>query len=102
MTVAAKLLPHAHGRALLGDTAYDADGFVRKIRRRGMKAVIACNPTRKRRRRRLDRQMYKLRYLVEVFFHNIKRCRAVATRYEKTARNYLAVLQVACAWCWLS
>ena len=42
------------------------------------------------------------RYLVEIFFHNLKRFRAIATRYEKTARNYLALVQVACAWLWLS
>jgi len=101
MTVADDLLPHALGKALLADTAYDADDFVREIRRAGMKPVIPCNPTRKHRRRRLDKKLYRYRYLVEVFFHQIKRCRAVATRYEKTARNYLAVLHLACAWCWL-
>lgn len=102
MTVASKLLLHAHGRALLGDSGYDSDDLVRQIRAKGMKVVIACNPTRKRKRRRLDRRLYRWRYLVECFFHTIKRCRAVATRYEKTARNYLAVLHVACAWCWLN
>ena len=38
---------------------------------------------------------------MEVFFHNLKRFRAIATRYEKTARNYLAITQIACAWLWL-
>ncbi|MGD0524763.1 MAG: IS5/IS1182 family transposase, partial [Polyangiaceae bacterium] len=33
--------------------------------------------------------------------HNLKRFRAVATRYEKTARNYLALVQLACARLWL-
>jgi len=101
MTAADDLLRHALGKALLADSAYDADDFVRKIRRAGMKPVIPCNPTRKRRRRRLDKKLYQYRYLVEVFFHQIKRFGAVATRYEKTARNYLAVLHLACAWCWL-
>jgi transposase len=40
--------------------------------------------------------------MVEVFFHHIKRFRAVATRYEKTARNYLALVQLVCAFVWLS
>jgi len=39
--------------------------------------------------------------LVEVFFHNLKRFRALATRYEKTARNYLALVHFACALLWL-
>jgi transposase len=34
-------------------------------------------------------------------FHNLKRFRAIATRYEKTARNYLALVQLACARLWL-
>ena len=34
--------------------------------------------------------------------HNLKRFRAIATRYEKTARNDLALVHVACAWLWLT
>jgi hypothetical protein len=64
MTVADDLLAHAQGRALIGDTAYDSDSFARQVRRRGMKVVICCNPTRKRGRRRLDRRLYRRRYLV--------------------------------------
>jgi len=102
MTVADELLAHAQGRAFIGDTGYDSDDLARKIRRRGMKVVICCNPTRKRGRRRLDRRLYRRRYRVEVFFHDIKRFRAVATRYDKTARNYLAMVQLACAWRWMN
>ncbi|NNB84184.1 transposase, partial [Corallococcus exiguus] len=35
-------------------------------------------------------------------FHRLKRFRAVATRYEKTATNYLAVLHLACMMLWLN
>jgi transposase len=45
--------------------------------------------------------LYAKRYLVECFFHNLKRFRAIATRFEKTARNFLALTQIACAWLWL-
>ena len=31
----------------------------------------------------------------------LKRFRAIATRFEKSARNFLALTQVACAWLWL-
>jgi len=41
------------------------------------------------------------RYRVEVFFHRLKRFRALATRYEKSARNYLALLHIACITLWL-
>lgn len=100
--MAEELLPHARGRAFIADTAYDADRIVKAVRAHGMKAVICNHPTRKYNRRRLDRRLYRERYLVEVFFHNLKRFRALATRYEKTAQNYLALVQLACAWLWLT
>ena len=102
MVAADELLAHAQGRAFLGDTGYDSDALARKIRRRGMKVVICCNPKRKRNRRRLDRDLYSKRYRVECLFHDLKRFRAVASRYDKTARNYLAMVELACAWRWLN
>jgi transposase len=99
--MAEELIAHARGRALIADTGYDADRIVAAVREHGMKPVIHCNPTRKV-KRRLDRKLYRIRYMVEVFFHHIKRFRAVATRYEKTARNYLALVQLVCAFVWLS
>jgi transposase len=100
MTKADELLAHAQGQALLGDGGYDSDRFVKQVRKRGMKAVIG-NCSGRKRRRRIDRLLYRRRYRVEVFFHNVKRFRAVATRYDKTARNYLGMVQVACACVWL-
>ena len=100
--MAEALLPHAQGRTLIGDTAYDADRIIAAIRAQGMKPVICNHPTRKYNRRRLDRALYRERYLVEVFFHNLKRFRAVATRYDKTATSYLALVHLACACLWLS
>jgi transposase len=66
-----------------------------------MRPVIHAHPERKN-KARLDRKLYRQRYAVELFFHNLKRFRAVATRYDKTARNYLAITQVACACLWLN
>jgi transposase len=101
MTAAEELLQHAQGRALIADTGYDADWFVGAARNKGMKVVICNHPTRKHNRRRLDRHLYRRRYLVEIFFHRLKRFRGIATRFDKSARNYLALVQVACAWLWL-
>lgn len=102
MCAANELIDHAQGRALLGDAGYDSDTLVRRIRHRGMKVVICCNPTRKRGRRHLDRRLYRRRYRIECLFHRLKRFRAIASRYDKTARNYLAMVELACAWSWLS
>ena len=101
MIAAVGLLDHARGQALIGDTGYDSDDFRREIRDREIKAVIHSKPERKR-ALPLDGNLYRKRYLVEVFFHHLKRFRAIATRYEKTARNYLAIVHVACAWLWLT
>ena len=98
--MAEELIAHARGRALIADTGYDADRIVDAVRARGMKPVIHCNPTRKR-KRRLDRTLYRVRYHVELFIHHIKRFRAVATRYDKTSRNYLALVELVCAFLWL-
>lgn len=101
MTVAAELLEHARGKAFIGDTGYDSNEFVESVRAKGMKPVIHSKPERKK-KHRLVRSLYRQRYVVEVFFHNLKRFRALATRYEKTARSYLAVLHLACALLWLN
>ena len=102
MKRAHELLAHAQGRVLLADTAYDANSLLAAARRRNMKVVIPNKPHRgQRTRRRLDRRLYRRRYLVEVFFHHLKRFRAIATRYDKTARNYLSLVQLACSWLWL-
>jgi len=100
MIAADELLAHARGKALIGDTGYDSNRFLRAVRDKGMRPVIHSKPER-RKKHRLARKLYRQRYLVEVFFHNLKRFRAIATRYEKTARNFLALVQIACAWLWL-
>ena len=57
---------------------------------------------RRSKKPRLDRKKYRKRYRVEVFFHDIKRFRAVATRFEKRARHYLSVVQLVSALLWLA
>jgi transposase len=101
MIAAPELLAHARGKALIGDTGYDSNEFLAAVRAKGMRPVIHSKPERKK-KHRLVRKLYEQRYLVEVFFHNLKRFRAVATRYEKSARNYLALVQLACVWLWLN
>lgn len=101
LVAAPELLTHARGRAFVGDTGYDSNEFMAAIRAHGMVPVVHSKPERKK-KHRLERKLYRRRYLVEVFFHNLKRFRAIATRYEKTARNYLSLVQLACAWLWLN
>jgi transposase len=101
MIAADDLLAHARGKALIGDTGYDSNRFRQAVRDRGMKPVINSKPERPR-KLPVVRKLYRKRFLVEVFFHNLKRFRAIATRYDKTSRNYLALLHLACAGLWLA
>ena len=101
MILADELLEHAHGKALIGDSGYDSNRFRKAIRKRKMRAVIGSKPERPRKLPK-SRALYRKRYLVECFFHNLKRFRAIATRFEKTARNFLALTQLACASLWLA
>jgi transposase len=100
MIRADELLANARGKALIGDTGYDSNRFRQAVRDRHMTPVIGSKPERPR-RLPLVRKLYDKRYLVEIFFHNLKRFRALATRYDKTARNYLALVHLACARLWL-
>jgi transposase len=65
-----------------------------------MKPVIPSHPTRAT-VHRLDRRLYRIRYRIECLFHRLKRCRRLATRYEKTGRNYLGFVHLACALAWI-
>jgi transposase len=52
--------------------------------------------------RDFDRDLYKARHLMENFFAKLKQFRAIATRYDKTARNFLAAIHLAAAAIWLN
>lgn len=101
MIAAPELLDYATGAALIGDTGYDSNEFRAEVKARGIKAVISSKPERKRKIPK-DRALYRRRYLVEVFFHNLKRFRGIATRFDKTRASYLAFVQIACIALWLN
>ena len=86
--------------AVLADTAYDADHFRQAIADKGAIAVIPINPSRAI-KHPLDKHLYAQRHLVECCFSRLKQFRRVATRFEKTARNYLAVVTLAAIVLWL-
>ena len=45
--------------------------------------------------------LHKARHLIENFFARLKQFRGIATRYNKTARNFLAAIHLAAAYVWL-
>jgi transposase len=94
VTQAETLLEGAPFAVVIADRGYDSQAVVDAIEAKGGEAVI---PTRKTRKvqRDIDRERYKDRNLAERFWARVKQYRRVATRYEKTARNFLALVHVA-------
>ena len=84
----------------MADTAYDADPLHKAIAVKGAIAVIPNTPSRAL-KYPLDRHLYAQRHLVECCFSKLKQFRRVATRFEKTARNYRAVVTLAAIILWM-
>ena len=94
ITHADELLDGFTPAVVIGDKGYDKQALVDAIEAGGAEAVIPTLKTRKV-QRDIDRDRYKDRNLVERFWANIKHYRRVATRYEKTAQNFLAFVHLA-------
>jgi transposase len=94
VTQAGALIEGVPIEVVIADKGYDRRAVVEAIEARGAEAVI---PSLKNRAepRGYDRERYKDRDLVERFWFKVKQYRRVATRYEKTARNFLAFVHVA-------
>ncbi len=90
----------AEGLELIADRGYDADRVFDMIERQGSDAVIPPRRHRCTKPRAFDAALYRLRHRVEFFFNRLKQFRRVATRYDKTARNYLAMVQIGCVRIW--
>ena len=94
LTCAEALIENANPDALIADKAYDADPFVDTLSEREITPVIPPKTNRKI-ERECDFALYCERNLVERFFNQLKHFRAIATRYDKLARNFLAGVQLA-------
>lgn len=79
---------------VIADTAYDSDRLRAQIAQLGAEAVIPPNPSRSR-KPSCSRALYRERNVVERLIGALKRYRRVSTRYDQTARNYLAFVQIA-------
>jgi transposase len=85
---------------VMADTAYDSDHLRKIIADKGAVAVIPNNPSRAQ-KYPLDKHLYAPRHLIECCFSKLKQFRRVATRFEKTARNYRAVITIAAIILWI-
>lgn len=93
--------PRRRPRAVCGDKGYTSRAIRAKLRAKGIRAIIPRLSNEKKRGTRFDRTTYRQRNVVERAFNRLKRFRRVATRYEKRADTYRAMLVIACCLEWL-
>ena len=95
-------LPALEAGTLIADKAFDADARVLELlAKAGKTAVIPPRQTRKI-PRAFAKDLYQARHLIENFFAKLKQFRAIATRYDKTARCFLAGIHLAATLIWLN
>ena len=96
------LLPQMQADALIADRAFDAtERVIEPLQAAGKTPVIPPVPGRKT-PRPYDRELFKERHLIENFFCRLKQFRAIATRYDKRAANFLAGIYAASILIWLN
>ena len=100
-TVAIDLMDFITAGACIADGGYASETITNELKYRGIKPVIPPHHSAKK-RRRYDKSLYSSRYLVECFFHNLKRFRRIATRYDKTIESFTGFVYLACAIQWLN
>ena len=98
-TQASALIEGLTAEYLLADKGYDTNDIISQAIAQGMKPVI---PPKKNRTvaREYDKELYRLRHLVENAFLHLKRWRGIATRYAKNAASFLAAIQIRCIVLW--
>ena len=96
------LLPGMEADLLIADKAFDADERVITLLSDKNKAVVIPPKANRKVARNYDRDIYKARHLIENFFAKLKQFRAIATRYDKTARNFLAGIHLTASVIWLN
>ncbi len=96
VTQAPALIERTEADAYLGDKAYDSNDIRARIEAKGATAVI---PNKRNRIQPavFDADLYKARSGIELTFNRLKQWRRFATRFEKTKRNYSALVAIACA-----
>jgi transposase len=92
--------PRLRPKRVLGDKGYSSRKIRKYLRRRGIEYTIArrCNETRTG---PFNKALYKDRNCVERLISRLKQFRRVATRYEKRAVNFLAMVTIAAILLWL-
>jgi transposase len=86
------LLADIAAPTVIADRGYDADARVLAPLRDADKAAVIPPKRNRKEQRDYDRDLYAARHLIENFFCKLKQFRGIATRYDKTTRNFLAAI----------
>ena len=92
--------PRQRPYRLVADKGYSSRPIRGYLRQRGICYTIPRKSDQDR-RGVFDKSIYRLRNRVERFFNCIKHFRRIATRFEKLAANYMAMLHIASILLWL-
>lgn len=92
--------PKLRPQRVAADKAYSSGKIRRYLRRRGIRITIPRR-SNERHQGKFDKATYCQPNRVERTINRLKQFRRVATRYEKRAENYLAMLTVAAILLWL-
>ena len=95
-------LPSMQADTSIADKVFDADARVIAPLEAAGKATVIRSKANRQSPREFDTEINKERHLIENFFAKLKQFRAVATRYEKTKRNFLAAIHLVAAVIWLN
>jgi transposase len=100
-TQASQLVKGLNAEFLLADKGYDTDAILEQAYEQKMEPVIPPKSNRKI-QREYDKELYRLRHLVENAFLHLKRWRGIATRYAKNSASFLAAVHIRCLVLWLN
>jgi len=81
--------------AVLGDKGHDSNDLAGHIGEHFKAVVVIPSRENATEPREIDRELYKARNKIERSISRAKHYRRVATRYDKTARNYMSFLHIA-------
>lgn len=96
------LLPQVRSDLVIADKSFDAEERVIKPLQQAGKTAVIPPKSNRTAARAYDKVLYAERRLIENFFCKLKQFRAIATRYDKTARNFLAAIHLAATAIWLN
>ena len=100
VTQAAALLEGQSADYVIADTAYDSRALRETIEAIGAQPVIPSNPTRKH-PFSYNPAIYRLRNRIERCFNKMKHFRRFATRYDRRAVHFLALIHIVAAMIWM-